>query len=309
MKKLILLILTLLPTVSFAQEATKEVSFWSDPTHHPMFPLFAIMTFVFIVLILISVVTINIIKVLNVFSQKMAEEKAKKEGRVYVPEPSGSEKFWQRFNNSVPLTEEKTIELDHNYDGIRELDNHLPPWWKWLFYGTIVWGVVYLIVYHVTESLPLSAQEYENQIAQAEEAKQKLLASRPVAIIDESTLEYTADAALIASGKKVFITNNCQSCHRVDGGGNAIGPNLTDQYWIHGGTIKQIFTTVKNGVVEKGMPAWGKVMSPTDVRDVVFYVMSLQGTNPANPKAPQGDLVKPEPKAQTDSTKVVAALK
>jgi cytochrome c oxidase cbb3-type subunit 3 len=309
MKKLILIFLTLVPSISFAQEATKEVSFMSDPTHHPMFPLFAIMAFVFVVLVMIGTVTINIIKVLNLFSQKMAEEKAKKEGRAYIPEPSWSEKFWQQFNNSVPLAEEKTIELDHNYDGIRELDNHLPPWWKWLFYGTIVWSVVYLVVYHVTESLPLSEQEYENQITQAEEAKQKFLASQPVAVIDENALEYTADAALISNGKKVFITNNCQSCHRVDGGGNAIGPNLTDPYWIHGGAIKNIFTTVKNGVVEKGMPAWGKVMSPSDVRDVVFYVMSLQGSNPANPKAPQGELEKPaEPKTTIDSAKVVAAV-
>lgn len=310
MKKIILLILTILPSVSFAQEAAKEASFWNDPINHPMFPLFALLTFVFVVLVLILIVTISIVKVLNLFSQKMAEEKAAREGRVYVPETSWSEKFWQRFNDSVPLTEEKSIELDHDYDGIRELDNHLPPWWKWLFYGTIAWGVVYLIVYHVTESLPLSMQEYENQIAQAEEAKQKLLASQPVAVIDENTLEYTADAVLIANGKKVFITNNCQSCHRVDGGGNAIGPNLTDDYWLHGGSIKQIFTTVKNGVVEKGMPAWGKVMSPTDVRDVTFYVMSLKGTNPPNPKAPQGGLEKPaEPKVQTDSTKAVAAVK
>src|SRR6478735_1114127 len=125
MKKLILIILTIIPSISFAQEATKEVSFMSDPTNHPLFPLFAIMAFVFIVLILIFVVTINIIKVLNLFSRKMAEEKAKKEGRVFVPEPSSSEKFWKRFNNSVPLDEEKMIELEHNYDGIRELDNHL----------------------------------------------------------------------------------------------------------------------------------------------------------------------------------------
>ena len=310
MKKLILTFLTIAPSVSFAQEATKEVSFMSDPTNHPMFPLFVIMAFVFVVLILILTVTINIIKVLNLFSRKMAEQKAAKEGRVYVPEPSGAEKFWQRFNNSVPLTEEKTIELEHNYDGIRELDNHLPPWWKWLFYGTIAWSVVYLVVYHVTKSLPLSIQEYENQVTQAEEVKQKLLASQPVAVIDENTLEYTADEAFINNGKKVFITNNCQSCHRVDGGGNVIGPNLTDDYWIHGGDIKKIFTTVKNGVVEKGLPAWGKVMSPSDVRDVVFYVMSLHGTNPPNPKAPQGELEKPaEPKAQTDTTKVVAAVK
>jgi cytochrome c oxidase cbb3-type subunit 3 len=310
MKKLMLTILTLVPIASFAQDSAKEVSFLSDPTHHPMFPLYALMAFVVVLLVLIFTVTINIIKVLNLFSQKMAEQKAKKEGRAYVPELSWSEKFWQQFNNSVPLAEEKTIEMDHSYDGIRELDNHLPPWWKWLFYGTIAWSVVYLIAYHVTDSFPLQGQEYENQVAQAEEAKLKYLASQPVAVIDENALVYTVDEALIGNGKKVFITNNCQSCHRIDGGGNSIGPNLTDDYWLHGGSIKQIFTTVKNGVVEKGMPAWGKVMSPSDVRDVVFYVMSLHGTNPPNAKASQGELEKPvEHKIATDTAKVVAAVK
>jgi cytochrome c oxidase cbb3-type subunit 3 len=101
----------------------------------------------------------------------------------------------------------------------------------------------------------------------------------------------------------VFTSNNCQQCHRTDGGGNAIGPNLTDAYWIHGGSIKNVFQTVKNGVVEKGMPAWGKVMSPTDVRDVTFYVMSLQGTDPPEAKKPQGNLYTPEPQTSpADST-------
>lgn len=310
MKKLILTFLFLTPVVSFAQETAKEVSFWSDPTNHPMFPIYIVTAFVLAVLFFILVTALKIIQVLNLFSRKMAEEKAAREGRSYVPEPNWIERLWENMNASVPVTEEKTIELDHNYDGIRELDNHLPPWWKWLFYGTIAWSIVYLIAYHVTDSLPLSTQEYEDQVALAEEAKQKLLASQPVAVIDENTLVYAADAEILAKGKKVFITNNCNSCHKADGGGNAIGPNLTDAYWLHGGTVKEIFVTVKNGVVEKGMPAWGKVMSLQDVRDVTFYVISLQGTNPPGAKAPQGTLVKPEEsKTITDSTKVTASMK
>ncbi|HEY3430014.1 MAG TPA: cbb3-type cytochrome c oxidase N-terminal domain-containing protein [Cyclobacteriaceae bacterium] len=264
---------------------------------------------VFVVLLLIMMVAIYIIKILNLFARRAAEEKAIKEGKVYVPEPTWWDNFVQRMNASVPVAEEKSIELDHSYDGIRELDNHLPPWWKWLFYGTIVWSVIYIAVYHVTNSMPLQAQEYEDQIALAEEAKQKYLASQPTAVIDENTLEYSADAAILENGKKAFITNNCQSCHRVDGGGNAIGPNLTDAYWLHGGSIKQIFATIKNGFVEKGMPAWGKVMKPSDVRDVAFYVMSLQGSNPPDAKAPQGQLEKPaEQKAQPDSVKTTASI-
>jgi cytochrome c oxidase cbb3-type subunit 3 len=214
-------------------------------------------------------------------------------------------KFWQSVNASVPLTEEKSIDLGHDYDGIRELDNHLPPWWTGLFYACIIWGIGYMIMYHVTLSLPLSIEEYDNQVTEAEAAKKAFQASQPAAVIDENTLVYDANAEIIAKGKNVFVSNNCQSCHRPDGGGNGIGPNLTDDFWIHGGAIKQIFTTIKTGVPEKGMPAWGKVMSPQDVRDVTFYVMSLKGTNPPNPKAPQGTKYIPEetvPKADTTVT-------
>jgi cytochrome c oxidase cbb3-type subunit 3 len=208
------------------------------------------------------------------------------------------------MNASVPVAQEKEIELDHNFDGIKELDNHLPPWWKWLFYVSIIWSVVYMGVYHFSYSLPLSQEEYENEVAIAAESQQKLQASQPKAVIDQSTLVYNADATIIERGKAVFMKNACGSCHRNDGGGNSIGPNLTDKYWLHGGGIKNVFGTINNGVVEKGMPAWGKAMSQADVRDVAFFVMSLQGTKPANGKAPQGEIYKPEPSTQkSDSTK------
>jgi cytochrome c oxidase cbb3-type subunit 3 len=308
MKKLILALLFITPLVSFAQETAKEVSFLSDPTNHPLFPVYVLTGFVFAVLLFVLITAFKIIQVLNLFVRKMAEEKAAKEGRVYVPEPNWIERLWERMNASVPVTEEKAIELEHNYDGIRELDNHLPPWWKWLFYATIVWSVVYLVAYHVTDSLPLSIQEYENQLVEADVEKQKFLASQPAAVIDENALVYSADAAILEKGKSVFTTN-CISCHKADGGGNAIGPNLTDAYWLHGGSVKEIFHTVKNGFVEKGMPAWGKSMSPQDVRDVTFYVMSLQGTNPPDARAPQGDMVKPEEtKVKADSTTVTASV-
>jgi cytochrome c oxidase cbb3-type subunit 3 len=308
MKKLILALLFITPVASFAQETAKEVSFLSDPTNHPMFSIYMLTGFVLVVLIFVLITALKIIQVLDLFSKKMAEENAAKEGRVYVPEPNWIERLWERMNASVPVTEEKTIELDHSYDGIRELDNHLPPWWKWLFYATIVWSVVYIVAYHVTDSLPLSIQEYENQLVEADAEKQKFLASQPTAVIDENALVYSADAAILEKGKSVFTTN-CISCHKADGGGNAIGPNLTDAYWLHGGSVKEIFHTVKNGFVEKGMPAWGKSMSPQDVRDVTFYVMSLQGTNPPDARAPQGDMVKPEEtKVKADSTTVTASV-
>jgi cytochrome c oxidase cbb3-type subunit 3 len=290
------------PFFAFGQAATPQ-AFWDDPFNSPLLPLYVVTFLVFITIILVMVVAINMLNILNLIVRKTAEEKAAREGRTYVPDLSLWEKFWQSVNASVPVTEEKSIDLGHDYDGIRELDNHLPPWWKGLLYVTIIWGAIYMIVYHVSFSLPLSAEEYENQVAEAEAAKKAFQASQPAAVIDENALVYEANAEFIAKGKTVFESNNCQSCHRADGGGNGIGPNLTDNFWIHGGAIKNVFVTIKSGVVEKGMPAWGKVMSPQNVRDVTFYIMSLRGTNPPNAKAPQGtEYIPEEPKAKTDTT-------
>ncbi len=284
-------------------------TFWDDPINHPLFHIYFICVFVFIVILLTLSVAIIVMKVLNVFVEKAALEKASKLGVSYVAPQHWWMKFWQNANAMVPLAEEKNIELAHNYDGIRELDNHLPPWWKGLFYGTIVFAVVYMLVFHLFDSLPLSEEEYHNEVSLAETQARILKASQPVAVIDENNLNFTNDAAIVARGRLVFMSSNCGSCHRNDGGGNTIGPNLSDAYWLHGGEIKNIFTTIKNGVVEKAMPAWGKVMSQKDVRDVAFYVMSLQGTTLQNAKAPQGELFKPKPDTTArDSTKVSALM-
>lgn len=306
-KTLALLSLMLITTLSVsAQDATTEPGFWSDPFNSPMLPLYLITTLIFVMILLIAFVGFYLVKVVNLLTVEAEKERARQLGIVYKPRPTWWSKFVKQVNDAVPIEEEASVELDHNYDGIKELDNHLPPWWTWLFVGTVVWGAIYLFVYHISDNLPLQQQEYQNEVAQAEEAALKLQASQPQAAIDENTLVFEKDAAILTNGQNIF-TINCVACHAKDGGGNAIGPNLVDEYWLHGGSIKNIFTTVKNGVVEKGMPAWGKNMSPKDVRDVAFYVMSLQGTKPANPKAPQGDLYKPEP-AAADTTNVQASL-
>lgn len=291
---------------ALAQESTND-SFWDDPAGHPLLPVYAIILLVFITAILTAVVGVYLIKILNLLAIQAEHEKARKLGKVYVPKITWWSALVQKLNASVPVTEEKNIELDHNYDGIRELDNHLPPWWKWLFWGTIGWSAIYLFVFHLSKSLPLSEAEYQHEIAVAEEQARKLKASQPVTAIDEAALQFTNDVTLIEKGKVVFMNNNCGSCHRNDGGGNTIGPNLTDNYWLHGGDIKNIFATIKNGAVEKGMPAWGKAMKPEDLRDVTFFVMSLKGTNPQNAKAPQGELFKTAPE-KSDTTDVQASL-
>jgi cytochrome c oxidase cbb3-type subunit III len=307
MKKILIMIVALLLNVSaFAQESAVK-TFWDDPFSHPDFPLVVVSTFVFIVLLLVVIVAIVLLRAFNMLVEQSERDRAKAQGVIYKPKPSFFAKISQSLNDSVPLEKEQDIDLGHDFDGIRELDNHLPPWWKWLFYGTIGWSAVYIFLFHFSGSMPLMQQEYEDEIAVAEAAKKAYQASQPQAMINIETLEYTHDTEIISRGKKVFADNNCGSCHRADGGGNTIGPNLADEYWLHGGDVKKVYATIKDGFVEKGMPAWGKALSPTEVRDVTFFVMSLQGTNPANAKAPQGELFKQEtPKA--DTVKVQASL-
>lgn len=305
MKRLFSTLITLgLAIETMAQSAEPAPgSFLNDP----LLPVYITAGAILLLLILVVAVAIYTVRVLNVLTEEAARSKAEQTGVEYRPTISWWQQIWERMNASVPVEQEKDIELDHSYDGIRELDNHLPPWWKWLFYGSIAFSVVYLIVYHVTGTLPLSGDEYKRELAVAEEQVRRYLASQPQAVIDENTLEYTADPEAIEKGKTVFINNNCGGCHRNDGGGNAIGPNITDEYWLHGGSVKDIFVTIRDGVVEKGMPAWGKTMSAQDVKNVTFFVMSLQGTNPPDAKKPQGELFKPAT-TSSDTVKVQAGL-
>lgn len=310
MKRSVIIFSLLVLSVSvFAQENPESSkAFWDAPFNHPMTPLYLLSALVFSVVILVAFLATYVIRILNMLAIQAEKENAIKEGLVFVHKPGWWARFSQTVNASVPVEQENTIELDHNYDGIKELDNHLPPWWKWLFYGTVAWAVVYIFVFHISNTLPLQSDEYQSEIAHAEEQARRLKASQPVQDIDENTLAFTEDSiAFITGGKSVFMDNNCSSCHRADGGGNTIGPNLTDEYWLHGGHIKDVFATVKNGVVEKGMPAWGKALSPRQVRDVTFFIFSLQGTKPENAKKPQGEIYKTM-EIQTDSTKVQASL-
>jgi cytochrome c oxidase cbb3-type subunit 3 len=281
--------------------------FWTDPFNHPMLPVYLVMVFIAITILLVLVTLIYIVRVLNILTRQNEKERAEKAGIKYVATPSFLEKIWQDINASVPVAKEQDIDLGHSYDGVRELDNHLPPWWKGLFYGCIIWGIGYFIFYHVTDTFPLSLDEYQNELAQADETARALKASKPAEVIDENTLTYSDDATLIEKGKAVFTANNCGSCHRQDGGGNTIGPNLTDKYWLHGGSIRNIYATINTGVVEKGMPAWGKVMSAADIRNLSFYIMSLKGSEPKDAKVPQGELYEPvEPSVKADSTTAIA---
>ena len=187
----------------------------------------------------------------------------------------------------VPIDREADIDLGHDYDGIRELDNRLPPWWVWTFYLTIFIGVAYLYVYHASD---IGLSQHEEYIAEMErgEAEKAAFAARQKNSIDESNLVAITDAASLEKAHGIYIAN-CAACHGAEGQGG-VGPNMTDKYWVNGGSIKDVYMTIKNGVPEKGMIAWKSQMQPTTILSLASYIKTLGGTNPPNPKAPQGDL-------------------
>jgi cytochrome c oxidase cbb3-type subunit 3 len=257
------------------------------------------------VAVLILVVAVFLLQVLNSILKQRAIEMAEAKGEEYVEEPGFFAVWWNKFygnmTDAVPVEKEETVLLDHDYDGIRELDNHLPPWWKYLFYLTIVFAVVYLFVYHVIDVMPLQEEEYEIQMAKAEEAAQMRTVAEEVEF-DESTVEFLDDPVALANGEQVYL-NNCAQCHKENGAGG-IGPNLTDQYWIHGGSMPDIYKTIKYGVPEKGMISWEPLLSPNQMRNVASYIQTLVGTNPPNPKAPQGELYTPEANEEGEGDEV-----
>ncbi|WP_313115203.1 cbb3-type cytochrome c oxidase N-terminal domain-containing protein [Aequorivita sediminis] len=200
-------------------------------------------------------------------------------------------KKYKEMLDSKPLEKEQEIVLDHNYDGIRELDNNLPPWWKYLFYATIVFAGVYLVYYEIFDG-PNQIDELETEIAQAkiDIAKYK---ENNKDLIDASTVEFLDSPSDLAAGKAIY-TDNCVACHK-DSGGGGIGPNLTDDYWILGGGIKNIYNTIsEGGRAGKGMIAWKTDLKPSEIAQVSSYVMTLHGTNPADGKEAEGEIWKDE---------------
>ena len=207
------------------------------------------------------------------------------------------------------LTRTKTIEqegeimLNHNYDGIRELDNVLPPWWVYLFYATIFFGIIYLVRFHIAGDYNQD-QEFQTEMREAQAAVDAYLKTAPDTM-DKNKVTLLTDAPSLAAGKALFQTN-CIACHRADGGGQ-IGPNLTDHYWINGGGIKNVFNTIMEGGRDgKGMVSWKTTIKPTDIQKVASYVLSLQDSHPKDPKPTEQEAKewKEEAKPVSDSTKI-----
>ncbi|SEH66860.1 cytochrome c oxidase cbb3-type subunit 3 [Paenimyroides aquimaris] len=229
----------------------------------------------------------------NILNQLMTpEERAEKERLENMPfsQLPAIKKLLQKLTKSKSIKEEKEIELEHEYDGIKELDNVLPPWWVYLFYSTVIFGVIYLGKYHLFGG-ENQYQELDKELAIAQKEIEEYKKTAPDLLTADQVVLLT-EPADIAAGKALF-DSNCVACHRADGGGG-IGPNLTDEYWILGGDVKDIFNTIMEGGRDgKGMVAWKQQIKPTDIQKIASFILTLQGTNPADAKAPEGDKVAP----------------
>ncbi|HRO47574.1 MAG TPA: cbb3-type cytochrome c oxidase N-terminal domain-containing protein [Agriterribacter sp.] len=247
------------------------------------FVFYSMITIIFVEMLVILVLLYNIRFLLKADKAKTAEaEKA-----LITSKSLGA--WWSRVNKFRPVEQEADIALDHEYDGIRELDNRLPPWWLYGFYATIIFGVIYLWRYHVSYSAPLSKEEFEIAVKKADEEVKAYLVQKGESV-DENTVTVSVDPADLAEGKKIY-TAACVACHKDDGGG-MVGPNLTDDYWLHGGDISSVFKTIKYGI--NAMPQWQTSYSNKQIAQVSSYVMSLHGTNPPGAKAAEGQLFKEE---------------
>ncbi|MGB5873819.1 MAG: cbb3-type cytochrome c oxidase N-terminal domain-containing protein [Bacteroidota bacterium] len=185
----------------------------------------------------------------------------------------------------VPRATDRAMDSEHEYDGIRELDNSIPPWFTTLFVVTIVFGAAYMLVYHVLESAPLMIDEYREEMAAADLQRRITIAAE--GSIDENALTVLDDGEALQRGAEEYA-KYCVSCHGPAGGG-LVGPNLTDDYWIHGGGVRDVYFTIKSGVPEKGMISWELVFTPRQTQEIASFVLSLYGTNPLNAKKPEGE--------------------
>ncbi len=266
------------------------VEFFIDSGAQPAFIKHpAVILFLLLILLILIAIEIIVSALENIMLHKLDDE-AK---AIFLAEKEKSFKFtwlketYQNLLGQTPIEDEAEIILDHNYDGIKELDNNLPPWWIYGFYASIVFAAVYLLRYHVFSG-PSQIDELETELADARiaiEAYKKTAKN----LVDINTVTELTEAADLSAGKTIFETN-CVACHMADGGGG-IGPNLTDPNWILGGDIKSVFKTVSEGGRSgKGMIAWKQQLKPLEMAQVSSYVLTFEGTTPANPKAPEGDV-------------------
>ncbi len=282
-----LLLAVLLPVASTAQDTVPVVTTAQQFPGGLSATAFYFMTGVLIVELL--VIFILLFQVKQVLRPELPETEAVEKEPFTVRWKAAFATWWKKMNSFKPIEQEADIELDHDYDGIKELDNRLPPWWLYGFYLTIIIGVVYLWRYHVAESAPLSAEELQIEMARAEKQKAEYL-KNAANNVDENTVVLLSAESDIAAGKKLYSIN-CAACHGQAGEGT-VGPNLTDEYWMHGGSLSDVFKSIKYGWPDKGMKSWKDDFSPMQIAQLTSFLKKLEGTNPPNAKEPQGDIYK-----------------
>jgi cytochrome c oxidase cbb3-type subunit 3 len=276
----IILLMTMLSSNSlFAQTSVASSNIYESSPISGMHPLGFLALFLMLILELFVILWLCLmIMRIIVKQEQLAANKAGEQ----VEKVS----WFSKVLGVAPVETDKDVLLDHDYDGIKELDNNLPPWWKYGFYLTIITSIVYMVSYHVTHSANSSEEEYNAEIAQAE-ASVNAYRAKMAMNVDETNAQYLADAGKIATGKAIFV-KNCAVCHGPEGQG-LVGPNFTDKHWLYGNKPGDLFKIVKNGT-NKGMKAWKDELSPVDIQNVISFIHTLQGTQPANPKAAEGDL-------------------
>nr|WP_315148060.1 cbb3-type cytochrome c oxidase N-terminal domain-containing protein [uncultured Flavobacterium sp.] len=288
MKKLIPVYVRV-PIIFFAVFGAME--FFIDSGDRPAFikfPMVAVFLFVFLFLLIAIEITVSAIDKIT-YQLLTEEQKAKLEevSQLSFKESQWYTKLVKALTKSEPIENEGELLLDHDYDGIKELDNNLPPWWIYLFYACIAFAAIYLVRFEIMGADD-QEMELKKEMAQAKIEVAEYMKTAPD-LMDEKTVTLLTDAPSLAEGKTIFTTN-CAACHRADAGGQ-IGPNLTDDLWILGGGIKNIFHTLVNGGRDgKGMISWKGTLKPKEMQKVASYIISLKGSNPKDPKAPEGEV-------------------
>lgn len=286
------------PVLFFIVAFTME--YFIDSGSKPAFMEYPMVSvFLAIFLFVLIAVEITISAVDNVTYQLLTEEEKQKLAtteNLSLTESQWYKNLMQKLTKSRPMAAEGELLLEHDYDGIKELDNDLPPWWTYLFIASVIWGVIYFAHFEIFGG-DNQEMELKKEIAEAKIALEEYKKTAPD-LMDADKVTLLTDAGDLAKGKATFEMN-CAACHRADGGGQ-IGPNLTDDHWILGGGIKNVFHTITEGGRDgKGMVSWKSMLKPTEIQQVASYVLSLQGSNPKEGKAPEGEIYKAEDAAAT----------
>jgi cytochrome c oxidase cbb3-type subunit 3 len=245
---------------------------------------YTMITIVFLELLVIVVLLLNIRSLLKNEQVQIVTKDMTAEQVIALKRAKVS--WWDRFNKLKPVSQEGELDLGHDYDGIRELNNKLPPWWLYGFYITIIFAVVYLWRFHISHTGPSSKEEYELSVSRAQARIDAYVKAKGEAVDENTVTRLTATADLDA-GKAIFL-KSCATCHKPTGAGD-VGPNLTDDYWLHGNDIRDLFKTIRYGF--NAMPQWQMAYSNKQIAQVASYVKTLHGSNPAGGKAPQGTLM------------------